>query len=58
MAGYCSRPVEKDVGASGKRKESQPSSSSGKKQRTSTLCGFQGHGRGYQGKAISGLQAS
>ena len=34
-----------------KRKESQPSSSSsGKKQRTSTPQGFQGWGRSYQGQ--------
>ena len=40
----------RDEGAKDKRKESQPSSScSGKKQRTSTLRGFQGQGRGYQG---------
>ena len=37
-----------DVGASGKRKESRPSSSTGKKQRTSTPQQFQGQGRGYQ----------
>ena len=40
-----------DAGASDKRKESQPSSSSsGKKQRTSTPRRFQGQGRGYQGQ--------
>ena len=39
-----------DACASDKRKESQlSSSSSGKKQRTSTLRGFQRQGRGYQG---------
>ena len=39
-----------DVGVKDKRKESQPSSSSsGKKQRTSTSQGFQGQGRDYQG---------
>ena len=36
-----------DVGASGKRKESQSSSSSGKKPRASSSCGFQG--RDYRG---------
>ena len=40
-----------DEGASGRRKESQlSSSSSGKKQKTSTLLGFQRQGRGYQGQ--------
>ena len=34
----------RDTSASGKRKESQPSSSSGKKQRASSSCGFQGRG--------------
>ena len=38
----------RDAGASGKRKESQPSSSTGKKQRTSTPQQFQGRDRGYQ----------
>ena len=38
-----------DVSASGKRKESQSSSSSGKKQRTSNSCGFQSHGYLSQG---------
>ena len=39
-----------DVGAKDKRKESQPSSSSsGKKQRTSTPRGFQGQSHDYQG---------
>ena len=33
-----------DVGVSSKRKESQSSSSLGKKQRASSSCGFQGHG--------------
>ena len=37
-----------DTGASSKRKEIQSSSSSGKKQKTSTPRGFQGRGRGYQ----------
>ena len=39
-----------DAGASGKRKESQPFSSMGKKQRTSTPQQFQGQGCGYQGQ--------
>ena len=39
----------RDVGASGKTKESQPSSSTGKKQRTYTPQQFQGQGHGYQG---------
>ena len=46
--------IERDIddaksirGASGKRKESQPSSSIGKKQRTSTPQQFQGQGRSY-----------
>ena len=42
----------RDVGFKDKRKESQPySSSSGKKQRTSTPQGFQEHGRSYQGQS-------
>ena len=42
----------RDVGASVKRKESQPSSySSGKKQRTSTPQGFQRQGRSYQSQS-------
>ena len=41
----------RDTGASDKRKESQPYSfSSGKKQRTSTLRGFQGQDYDYQGQ--------
>ena len=40
----------RDAGASGKRKESQPSSNTRKKQRTSTPQQFQGQGRGYQGQ--------
>ena len=40
----------RDTGASDKRKEGQPSSSSGKKQKASSSRGFQGQGRGYQGK--------
>ena len=43
----------RDVGASEKRKESQPSSSSRKKQRTSASRGFQGQCRCYQGRATS-----
>ena len=39
-----------DTGASGKRKKDQPSSSSGKKQKTSTPRGFQKPGRHYQGQ--------
>ena len=40
----------RDTGASGKRKKDQPSSSSGKKQKTFTPQGFQGQGCGYQGQ--------
>ena len=40
----------RDAGPSGKRKESQSSSSSGKKLRASGSRGFQGQGRGYQGQ--------
>ena len=36
VAGHCFRLVEKDSGSSDKRKESQPFSSSRKKQKTST----------------------
>ena len=39
-----------DAGVKDKRNESQPSSSSWKKQRTFTPQGFQGQGRGYQGQ--------
>ena len=39
-----------DTGASGKRKEDQPSSSSGKKQKTFIPRGFQGMGRSHQSK--------
>ena len=39
-----------DAGTSEKRKEDQPSSSSGKKQKTSIPRGFQGQDRGYQGQ--------
>ena len=38
----------RDLGASVKRKESQPSSSSKKKQKTSVSHKSQGQGRGYQ----------
>ena len=47
VAGHCFRVVGKDTGASDKRKESQPSSSSKKKQKTSALHGSQGQGRGH-----------
>ena len=40
----------RDAGVSGKRKESQSSSSSGKRQKASVSQGFQEHGRGYQGQ--------
>ena len=40
----------RDTVVSGKRKEDQPSSSSGKKKKTSIPQGFQGRGRGYQGQ--------
>ena len=40
----------RDAGASGKRKEGQPSSSTRKKQRNSTPQQFQGQGRDYQGQ--------
>ena len=40
----------RDVSASGKRKEDHPSSSLGKKQKTSMPRGFQGPGRSYQGQ--------
>ena len=40
----------RDTGASDKRKEGQPSSSSGKKLKASNSCGFQGQGRSYQGQ--------
>ena len=38
-----------DAGVSGKRKDSQSSSSSGKRQKASASQGFQEQGRGYQG---------
>ena len=34
VTGHCSRPVRKDAGASSRRKESQPSSSSRKRHKT------------------------
>ena len=40
----------RDTGASDKRKEGQPSSSSGKKLKASSSRGFQGQGRVYQGQ--------
>ena len=40
----------RDTGVSGKRKESQYSFSSGKRQKASTSQGFQEQGRGYQGQ--------
>ena len=39
----------RDAGASDKKKEGQPSSSSRKKLKASGSRGFQGQGRGYQG---------
>ena len=41
----------RDTGASDKRKEGQPSSSSGKKQRTSIPRGFSGQGCDFQGQS-------
>ena len=38
----------RNVSASGKRKEDQPFSSLGKKQKTSISLGFQGRGRDHQ----------
>ena len=40
----------RDVGTSGKRKESQSSSNSGKKLKASSSQGFQGQSHGYQGQ--------
>ena len=40
----------RDVGASGKRKEDQSSSRSGKKQKASSSRGFQGRGRDHKGQ--------
>ena len=39
----------RDTGADDKRKEGQPSSSSGKKHKASSSQGFPGQGCGYQG---------
>ena len=39
----------RDTGASDRRKEGQPSSTSGKKPKASSSPGFQGQGHGYQG---------
>ena len=47
---HCFRIVGKDMGASDKRKESQPSSSFRKKQKTSASHESQGLGRGHQGQ--------
>ena len=47
----------RDAGASGKRKESQYSSSSGKKPRASSSCGFQGRGHPGQGQIRVSSQA-
>ena len=47
----------RDAGASGKRKESQSSSSSGKKPRASSSRGFQGHGHPGQGHIRVASQA-
>ena len=44
----------RDTGAGDKRKEGQPSSSTGKKQKASSSRGFQGQGRGYQGQGQIG----
>ena len=41
----------RDTDVGDKRKEDQPSSSSGKKLKASSSRGFQGHGCGYQGQA-------
>ena len=41
----------RDVGASGKKKESQSSSSLGKKPRASSSRGFQGQGSDHQGQS-------
>ena len=45
----------RDAGASGKMNESQPSSSTGKKQRTSTPQQFQRQGRDYEGQGQGGV---
>ena len=44
----------RDASLSGKRKESQPSSGLGKRQKASAWQGFQEHGRGYQGQGQNG----
>ena len=44
VAGHCFRLVGNDMSASDRRKKSRPSSSSGKKKRTSVSRGFQGQG--------------
>ena len=46
-----------DAGSSGKRKESHPSSSSGKKQRASSSRGFQSRGHLGQGQIKVASQA-
>ena len=48
----------REMGTSGKRKEGQPSFSSGKKLKASSSRGFQGHGRGYQGQGYTGILAN
>ena len=50
VAGHYLRLVGKDTGASDKRNESQPTSSSKKKQKTSASHESQGQGRGHQGQ--------
>ena len=47
----------RDAGANGKRKESQSSSSSGKKQRASSSRGFQSRGHPGQGQIRVASQA-
>ena len=47
----------RDAGVSSKRKESQSSSSSGKKPRASSSCGFQGRGHPSQGRIRVASQA-
>ena len=42
--------IQRDAGTSGKRKEDQPSSSTGKRQKTYAPRVFQGRVRGYQGQ--------
>ena len=48
VAGHCFRLVRKDTGASDKRKENQPFSSSKKKQKTYASHKSQGQGRSHQ----------